>query len=393
MVADVRSRTLPVLGLAALALGSFAIGCTEFAAVALLPQVAADLGVSQAAAGQLVTLNAVAVVVGAPVLGAFFAKRPPRAVVACALGVFALAHVVAALASSYALVAATRFVSGAMFGLFLAVAFAAATRMASSGRRATAMAIVQSGITASTALGIPAGLALGRVGDAGGWRIPFFVIAGLAVLAAAATVAWLPSLRADSGGVKARIGVLRDGRVLLGLATTAVFWGGSFGGLTYLVPYLGDRVGLSSGVIIVVLALAGLLSVVGNFVGGAVADRAPAIALVTAATAAAAGIVLLFGFGDNTGVALTGLAVWQLATWSFVPVVQSRVYQLGGSRGEAAVSYAIAAFNLGIVAGAALGGIALTMGGFTAVGAVSAGFALVAIGLSVAVNAVLSRGA
>jgi DHA1 family inner membrane transport protein len=382
-----------VVGLVALALGAFAIGCTEFAAVALIPQVAADLRVSQAAAGQLVTLNALAVVLGAPLLGSVLARASARNVAVGALMMFAAAHVAAALADSYPLVLATRIVSGAMFGLYLAVAFAAATRLASAAGRGSAMAIVQSGITASTALGLPAGLALGRAGGGvDGWRLPFLVIAGLAMVAAAAIFVWLPRLNRGSKQETefiARIGVLRRGRVMLGLVTTAVFWGGSFGGLTFLVLLLEDRVGMSIGAIIVALSFTGALSVVGNFVGGRAADRRPAVSLLTTAMTALVGLVLLFGFSSQLWVALVGLAMWQLATWSFVPVIQARVYELGGDQAEAALSYAVAAFNLGIVAGAAIGGLALDLRGLPAVGAVSAAFAVAAVGLAVAVNTVL----
>lgn len=388
-----RGAALPLLPLLAMALGSFAIGCTEFAAVALLPQIAADLGVSRGVAGQLVGLNALAVMIAAPLLSAALAKASVRSVAAYALGVFALAHIVAALSDSFVVIAATRLASGASFGLYLAVAFAAATRMACAAKRSSAMAIVQSGITTSTALGIPAGLALGRTGgDAAGWRSPFLVIAGLAIVAAIATAALLPQTPvegATSAGVYARLGVLRRGHVILGLVTISVFWGGSFGGLTYLVAYLDDGVHLSFNAIILVLLVAGAASVVGNFAGGAAADRFPAGALTTTAAGALIGLVLLFG-SDAVALVIVGLSLWQLATWSFVPIVQSRVYQLGGDQGEAAVSYAISAFNLGILTGAALGGLALDLAGFSAVGIVSAAFALAATGLAAGVNRVLA---
>jgi DHA1 family inner membrane transport protein len=391
---ECRSRCV-VSALVSLALGAFAIGCTEFAAVALIPQLAADLRVSEAAAGQLVTLNAFAVVVGAPLLGSMSARASARNVAVGALMAFAAAHIAAALAESYPLVLVTRIVSGAMFGLYLAVAFAAATRLARASGRASAMAVVQSGITASTALGLPAGLALGRAGGgADGWRLPFVVIAGLAMVAAAAIVVSLPHFNPGSrqgGEILARIGVLRRGRVMLGLVTTAVFWGGSFGGLTFLVLVLEDRVGISVGAIIAALLFTGALSVVGNFAGGRAADRRPALSLVVTSAAAVVGLVLLFGFSGHLWLALVGLGVWQLATWSFVPVIQARVYDLGGDQAEAAVSYAVAAFNLGIVAGAAIGGLALDLGGLPAVGAVSIAFAVVAVGLAVAVNAVVRR--
>lgn len=168
------------IALAALAFGSFAIGCTEFVAVGLLPQIAQDLEVSQGTVGQLVTLNALAVALGAPLIGAAVARRACRPVLVVTLALFAAAHLLAAAAPNFTVLLISRLLTGAAFGLFLAVAFAAAARLAPDGARAGALATVQGGITTATALGVPLGMLLGQsVGTAAGWRLPFLAIAAL----------------------------------------------------------------------------------------------------------------------------------------------------------------------------------------------------------------------
>lgn len=368
--------------LLALALGAFAIGCTEFVVVGLLPQIAVDLDVPQGAVGQLVTLNAVAVALGAPLLGAAFAKRPCRPVLVWSLLLFGAAHVAAALAPNFAVLLFTRLVTGACFGLYLAVGFAAAARMAAPGARARALATVQGGITTATALGVPLGMLLGQsVDGTEGWRLPFLAIgllSGLAALAVRGAVPQLPS--SGTSSLRSRMGVLARGPVLLGIATITLFWAGSFCAFTYLLPLLTEGTGLGGNAVVGVLLLAGLLSVVGNVLGGRGADRAPAATLLTTTGVTLVGLVLLFLTASLPVAAVAMVGLWQLAAWSFVPAVQARVYELGG---EAAVSFSVAAFNVGIVLGAGLGGLALETAGLGGVGLGAVVLAALAFALTV----------
>ncbi|MES0836222.1 MFS transporter [Nocardiopsis tropica] len=368
--------------LLALALGAFAIGCTEFVVVGLLPQISVDLGVPEGAVGQLVTLNAVAVALGAPLLGAAMARYAGRPVLVASLLVFGAAHAVAAAAPTFAVLLATRLVTGACFGLYLAVGFGAAARLAAPGARARALAVFQGGITTATALGSPLGMLLERGSDGTeGWRLPFLAIAvlsGLAALAVLLAVPGLAPLRDQS--LRERFAVLARKPVALGITAVAVFWAGTFCAFTYLLPLLREEAGLEGLSVVGVLLLAGVLGVAGNAVGGRGADRARGATLVAAVAAALAGLVLLFATASFAVAAVAVVGLWQLAAWSFVPAVQARIYELGGDAGDAAVSFSVAAFNAGIVLGAGLGGIALETAGLAGVGlsaSVLTGLALV----------------
>lgn len=383
---------LPRAALFALALGSFAIGCTEFVAVGLLPQIAQDFGVAEGAVGQLVTLNALAVAIGAPALGALTARRACRPVLVWTLVVFALAHLVAAVAPSFPVLLLSRLVTGAAFGLFLAVGFAAAARLADESRRAGALAIVQGGITTATALGVPLGMLLAGSAGAAGWRLPFVAIALLALAAAGAIGALVPRL-APEGPVStgARLGVLLRWRVALGITMIATFWAGSFAAFTYVVPLLVERGGLGPLAVIGVLLLAGLLSVGGNVLGGRGADRALSATLVVTAAATLVGLLGLFVLGSSALPIVVFIALWQLAAWSFVPAAQAKIYTLGEEEGEAAVSFSVAAFNVGIVVGAGLGGLALESAGLGGVGVLATVLAAGALGVTVVVVRLRTR--
>lgn len=388
-VTVVPSRRIALL---ALALGSFAIGCTEFVAVGLLPQIAADLQVSQGAVGQLVTLNAIAVAVGAPLLGALFARRPCRPVLVGALVVFATAHLVAAAAPTFVILLLSRLVTGAMFGLFLAVAFAAAARLAAADARAGALALVQAGITSSTALGVPLGMWLAQTAGSAGWRMPFVAIAAIAMAAAAAIAGALPRMAAEGEtALLERLGALGRGPVALGIATITVFWAGSFCAFTYIVPLLTESTGLSWQVVVPILLIAGLTSVAGNILGGRGADRALSATLAITAGVTLGGLVLLYFVAEIPLLAVAAILIWQLAAWSFVPAVQARIYELGGDQGEAAVSFSVAAFNVGIVLGAGLGGIAIEASGPRAVVATATVLAAAAFTLTITLNRTRSR--
>lgn len=383
---------LPRAALFALALGSFAIGCTEFVAVGLLPQIAQDFGVAEGAVGQLVTLNALAVAIGAPALGALTARMACRPVLIWTLVAFALAHLVAAVAPSFPVLLLSRLVTGAAFGLFLAVGFAAAARLADESRRAGALAIVQGGITTATALGVPLGMLLAGTAGSAGWRLPFVAIALLALAAAGAISALVPRLAPEGlVSTSARLGVLLRWRVALGITMIATFWAGSFAAFTYVVPLLVERGGLGQLAVIGVLLLAGLLSVGGNVLGGRGADRALSATLVVTAAVTLVGLLGVFVLGSAALPIVVFIALWQLAAWSFVPAAQAKIYALGEEEGEAAVSFSVAAFNVGIVVGAGLGGLALESAGLGGVGVLASVLAAVALAVTVVVVRLRTR--
>ncbi|MDX8149247.1 MFS transporter [Lentzea sp. BCCO 10_0061] len=358
--------------------GAFAVACTEFAVVGLLPQIARDLGVSEAAAGQLVTLNAVAFAISAPVLAAACHKMDRRKVLFGCLTVFALGHATAGLAPNYPVLLGSRILSGAMMGLYLATAIGAAARLGGEERRASSIATIQAGVNTATALGVPISTLLGHHM---GWRVPMFVIGALALLSLGFIAVVLPPTGADEGPpLRERLRAVRTAPVLVGLAAITLFWGASFTVYTYLVPLLEQRTGMNNTMVIVVLIIAGVCAVVGNVIGGrgADTDSRKTLLITSAVTAVALLAVLPLSVSAVQTIAL--VVVWQLAAWSFVPAVQAALFQAAGEGGELAVSFAVSAFNIGIVAGAGFGGIALAQAGLPGVAVLGGVLGIVALG-------------
>ncbi len=361
--------------------GAFAVACTEFAVVGLLPQISRDLQVSEAAAGQLVTLNAVAFAISAPVLAAVCHRMDRRKVLFGCLTVFALGHLTAGLAPNYPVLLGSRILSGAMMGLYLATAIGAAARLGGEEKRASSIATIQAGVNTATALGVPISTLLGHQM---GWRVPMLVIGAMALLSLGFIAVALPPTGADDGPpLNVRLRAIRTAPVLVGLAAITLFWGASFTVYTYLVPLLEQRAGLDSTMVIVVLVIAGVCAVVGNVIGGRGADADSLKTLLITSVITSVALLAVLPTSTNAVQTIALVVVWQLAAWSFVPAVQAALFQAAGEGGELAVSFAVSAFNIGIVAGAGFGGIALDQAGLPGVAVLGAVLSLVALGFVV----------
>ncbi|WP_197287966.1 MFS transporter [Nocardia sp. NRRL S-836] len=361
--------------------GAFAVACTEFAVVGLLPQIARDLEVSEAAAGQLVTLNAVAFAISAPVLSAVCHRLDRRKVLFGCLVVFSLGHLAAGLAPNYPVLLGSRILSGAMMGLYLATAIGAAARLGGEEKRASSIATIQAGVNTATALGVPISTLLGHQM---GWRMPMLVIGAMALLSLGFIAVALPPTGADDGPpLGERLRAIRTAPVLIGLAAITLFWGASFTVYTYLVPLLEQRAGLSSTMVIVVLVIAGVCAVVGNVIGGRGADADSRKTLLITSAITSIALLAVLPMSTNAVQTIALVVVWQLAAWSFVPAVQAALFQAAGKGGELAVSFAVSAFNIGIVAGAGFGGIALDQAGLPGVAVLGAVMSVVAFGFVV----------
>ncbi|WP_084519668.1 MFS transporter [Nocardia mexicana] len=379
-----RSGWLPTLFI-----GTFSVACTEFVPVGLLPEIVDDLHITAGSAGQLVTVNALALAVGAPLLAAIFARADRRRVLAAALAVFAIGHIVAGLAPNYPVLLASRLISGATMGLYLATALATGVRLAEEPRRARTIATIVAGISTATAFGVPASTVLGQ---SLGWRLALGGLAVPAVLALALNMAVLPSLAGDEthSPIK-RFTALKSRPVVIALAAIVVFWGATFTVYTYLTPLLQSRAGFTDSAITGVLFMAGLCAIVGNIFGGWLADIRPHWALVGTATATTVAILFTLPATTSTTGAVALVAMWQLAAWSFVPAAQSGLYRVAGTGGEFALSFAVSGFNIGIVVGAGLGGSALDLAGLSAIATLGGALSVTALVLVLALVLHISR--
>lgn len=277
MSAPATSRLPPAL--LALTIGAFGIGTTEFVIMGLLQQVAAGLGVSLTAAGLLISGYALGVFVGAPVLTLASARWPRKAVLVALMLVFTLGNIACALAPDYTSLMIARVLTSLAHGTFFGVGAVVATSLVAPERRASAISLMFAGLTVATLLGVPAGAWLGLQL---GWRATFWAVAVIGVLATAAVALWVPAAAGAAPPVPWRqeVRVLARGQVLLALAMTVMGYAGVFAVFTYIQPLLVQVTGFAQAAVSPVLLVFGVGMIVGNLLGGRLADRRPTATLL-----------------------------------------------------------------------------------------------------------------
>ena len=377
---------MPV-GLIALALGGFGIGLTEFVIMGLLPQVAADFHVTEATAGWLISGYALAVVVGALGLTAAVTRFERKPVLAVLMLLFIAGNLVSAVAPDYSVMMIGRIIAALSHGAFFGIGAVVAASMVAPNKKAGAIAIMFTGLTAANVLGVPFGTMLGQ---AAGWRSTFWAITVIGVLALAGILALVPKTAAPktgsgdkaAGGLRGELRAFRSGQVWLSILVTILGYGGMFGAFTYIAYTLTEVTGFSAATVPWLLIIFGVGLFIGNTLGGKAADKnvdrtllvvLAVLVLVLVAFALTAGnqpltiasMVLLGGFGFAT-----------------VPGLQMRVMKYASSAPTLASGANIGAFNVGNALGAWLGGATITAGlGYTS--PIWAGAGITLLGLAV----------
>lgn len=265
--------------LLALALGGFGIGATEFVAMGVLPQIAADLLPSMwdaneadaiARAGLLISAYAAGVVVGAPTIAALVARYPRRRVLLALTAAFTLGTAMSALAPTFELAVAARFIAALPHGAYFGIAALVAASLMGPGKRGQGIALVLSGLTVANVIGVPLITALGQ---SSGWRIAYLAVTTIFALATAAIALAVPAQPGDAGAtIRRELSALRRGQVWFALGFGAIGFGGFFAVYTYVAPMTTDLAGLPEGAVPWSLVCVGLGMTVGNFLGGRMAD-------------------------------------------------------------------------------------------------------------------------
>lgn len=349
------------IALLALTLSAFAIGTTEFVIVGLLPTIGADLGISLPSAGLLVSLYALGVAVGAPVLTALTGKVPRKLLLLSLMVLFTLGNLLAWQAPGYESLILARIVTGLAHGVFFSIGSTIATSLVPKEKAASAIAIMFTGLTVALVTGVPLGT---LIGQHFGWRETFLAVSALGVIAFIGSLLYVPNTIAHTkpASLLQQLQVLKQPRLLLVYAMTAVGYGGSFIAFTFLAPILQDLSGFSASTVSLVLLVYGISVAVGNIWGGKLADqRGPISALkIIFALLAAVLFVLTFTAG-NPWLALATVLVWGAVAFGNVPGLQVYVVRQAEHHTPQAVDVAsglnIAAFNLGIAGGAWGGGL------------------------------------
>jgi DHA1 family inner membrane transport protein len=371
------------IALYALTVGAFGIGVTEFVIMGLLLQVSSDLGVTIPMAGLLMSGYALGVFVGAPILTIATRSLPRKTTLLVLMAIFTLGNLAAALSPSFAWLMVARIVTALAHGTFFGVGALVATGLVAPERKASAIALMFTGLTLATLLGVPFGSWLGL---AYGWRATFWAVAGIGVLALAILAIFVPAARERvvPGPLAEEFQVLARPQVLLGLAMTVLGFGGIFAVFTYIQPLLIELAGYSEAAVSPILLVFGAGLVVGNLLGGRWADRSLSPALVGT-------LVLLtlalfgagFAFHDQIGAVVAAFVLGAAAFATVAPLQMWVLQQAGGAGQGLASSLNIAAFNLGNAFGAWLGGVVISHGpGLSGIAPIAALVPLAALALA-----------
>ncbi len=349
---------LPIL---ALAIASFCIGTTEFVIMGLLPEVAADLGVSIPSAGLLVTGYALGVVIGAPIIAIATASLPRKPVLIGLAVLFVIGNLLCALAPSYWMLMIARVVTAFGHGAFFGIGSVVAANLVPRHKRASAIALMFAGLTLANILGVPAGTALGEMY---GWRATFLAVVAIGIAAVTAIVLLVPATSDEQkgGGILSEIKVLGKLQVWLAMLISALASAGLFAVFTYIKPILTEVSGISAPMVTWILLLFGAGMTVGNIIGGKLADWK----LMPTVIGTLAALVLVHSlFAEVSGSAVATIAVvfvWGVLTFVIVPPLQMRVVETADEAPNLAATLNQGAFNVGNACGAWIGGAALTWG-------------------------------
>ncbi len=359
----------------ALALGGFALGTGEFAAMGLLPNVARDVHVAIPTAGHMISAYALGVVIGAPLLAAVFARAGRRRMLIGLMGCFALGNLLSAAASSYGFVVAARFLAGLPHGAYFGIASLVAASLVPPDKRAQAVARMMLGLSVANVVGVPLATWIGQLA---GWRAAFIFVAVIGLATALLCRLALPPLPAQANASPlTELGALKRGQVWLTLGIAAIGFGGVFAVYSYITPLLTNVSGMTEARVPLVLAVIGLGMVAGSLFGGWLADRGIMRAILMTLVLNVVTLGLIAVTAPNPVAVTINLFFVGFAALSIGPALQTRLMDVAGDAQALAAALNHSAFNTANALGAWLGGLAIAGGlGWTSTGPIGASLAV-----------------
>ncbi|MDR7001215.1 MFS transporter [Neobacillus niacini] len=357
MALDKKRSTFALI---ALAVSAFAIGTTEFISVGLLPLIAKDLKISVTTAGLTVSLYALGVTFGAPILTSLTSRMSRKSLLLWIMIIFIIGNSIAASATVVEILLVARVVSAFSHGVFMSIGSTIAANLVPENRRASAISIMFTGLTVATVTGVPFGT---FIGQQFGWRFAFMAIVAVGVIAFIANSLLIPADMPK--GIKTtfrdQLKLVTNGRLLLLFIITALGYGGTFVVFTYLSPLLQEITGFKQGSVAVILLVYGLAIAIGNVIGGKAANRKPISALFYMFILQAIVLFVLTFTAPYKVAGLITIIFMGVLAFMNVPGLQVYVVMLAERFVPSAVDIAsainIAAFNAGIAIGSYLGGV------------------------------------
>lgn len=348
------------LALLALTISAFAIGTTEFVIVGLVPTIADQLSVSLPSAGLLVSIYALGVAIGAPVLTALTGRMPRKQLLLALMVLFTAGNLLAWQAPGYGTLVLARLLTGLAHGVFFSIGSTIATSLVPKEKAASAIAIMFGGLTVALVTGVPLGT---FIGQHFGWRETFLAVSLLGVIALISSWILVPNNipQRATATLREQLQVLTHPRLLMIYAITALGYGGVFTAFTFLAPMMQNLAGFTPSAVSWILLGYGVSVAIGNIWGGKLADKHGAVPALKIIFAALVVLLLVFQFTASLQYAALGtVLVMGIFAFGNVPGLQVYVVQKAELYTPSAVDVAsglnIAAFNVGIALGSIIGG-------------------------------------
>lgn len=347
--------------LLSLSLGGLTIGITEFVMMGILQDIALDLNVSIPIAGYLISAYALGVVIGAPLLVIIARNYPPKKTLLILAAMLAFFNALSIVAPSYGFFFLTRLLSGLPHGAFFGVGAVVASRLAEKGKEAQAISIMFAGLTIANLAGVPIGTYIGHNFS---WRYTFILIAIFGIITFISLYFWMPNVESnDKVSIKDQMQFFKKAEAWLVILITAIGVGGLFCWISYIAPLLTEISGFDAADVPYIMILAGAGMVVGNVLGGQLADRfSPEKTLIVLLLVMALDLALVFFFSANQYISLSLVFSTGCIAFALIAPIQMLMIQIAVGAEMIASAAIQAAFNVGNALGAFLGGLPLVAG-------------------------------
>jgi DHA1 family inner membrane transport protein len=354
-----RGWIVPVL---ALLLATFAVCSAELVIAGLLPAVADDLAVSIPVAGLLITGYAIGVGVTGPILALLTAGVSRKVLLCAIMAVFVVGNVLCAIATSYWSLLGARLVLAACHGLHFGVVIVVASQLAPAHRQATAISLVIAGVSSATVIGVPFGTA---IGNAYGWRAPFWVAAAIGVIACLVLFWLVPATGKQEGrksNMQAELRAAGRPVAILCYAVFALMLAASFSMISYIVPFFTEAGGVPLDLVPWILLALGVAGFIGTLIGGWLGDRNPAATMIGALVLLTLSYLGLWLTASNPVISTTLLGVGWMTAFAVPGSLQARLMREVSDAPNFASTVMNTASQVGIAGGAALGGLVIASG-------------------------------
>ncbi len=349
------------LAVVSLGLGIFTLVASEFLPASLLSPIAAELAISEGATGQLVTATSIIGIIGGPLVVSVLPRVDRRWVMTGLTTLAIVSNVLVAIAPVFGLMLASRLLLGVAISGFWAMSLAVTAQLVPADRLGRAMTIVNAGVSLATIAAVPAGAFLGELL---GWRAVFLIAAAAGVLALATQLATLPSVPPSGApGIRTLLQTARTPVVAIGILAIVLIAGGHFMGFTYLRPAFELIDGLTPALLALLLVVYGIGNFVGNLAAGPIADRRLPVLVIAAPVAIGAAMVLFAIAGTSFALAIVTVLVWGIGFGAVPTMVQTWIAHVVPERLESAGGLVVAAFQVAITIGAAVGGLLVDSAG------------------------------